>query len=79
MAQYFFRLRNGGIETDDEESLDLPDDTAAREKAMISARELLAAAVLEGRLALRERLLVEDESRRLVLSMSLGQSAGLSE
>jgi hypothetical protein len=57
--------------------LELRDDAAAREKAMIFARELLAAAVLEGRLALRERLMVEDESGRLVLKISLGQSAGL--
>jgi hypothetical protein len=77
MPRYFFKLRGGDIETDDEDGLALPDDEAARDKAVAYARDLLAAAVLEGRLALHERIEVEDQTGRAVASVTFGQSVGL--
>ena len=79
MPHYFFDLRGGEIETDDEDGLPLPDDAAAHQKAVTFARDLLAGAVLEGRLALHERIVVRDASGRLVESLSFGQAVGLPE
>jgi hypothetical protein len=79
MPRYFFELRGGEIETEDEDGLQLPDDAAAREKGVTFARDLLAAAVLEGRLALNERIVIRDDTGRFVESLSFGQSVGLSE
>jgi hypothetical protein len=79
MPRYFFMLRGGDIEADDPDGLVLPDDAAAHEKAIVFARDLLAAAVLEGRLALQERIEVRDENGRTVANLSFGQSVGLAE
>jgi len=79
MPRYFFHLREGTIETDDPEGLILPDDEAAREQAMEFARDLLAAAVLEGRLALHERILVVDETGRTVLDLAFSQAVRMPE
>lgn len=57
----------------------LSDDAAAQRKALAFAREQLAAAVLEGRLALHERIEVQDETGRTVASVSFGQSVDLRE
>jgi hypothetical protein len=79
MPRYFFELKGGDIETEDEDGFPLPDDAAAHQQAVTFARDLLAAAVLEGRLALHERIVVRDEAGRLVESLSFGQSVGLPE
>jgi hypothetical protein len=79
MKRYFFELKGGDIETEDEDGLALPNDAAAHDKAVAFARDLLAAAVLEGRLALHERIVIHDESGRTVESLSFGQSVGLRE
>jgi hypothetical protein len=77
MPRYFFTLRGGDIDTEDEDGIALPDDAAAHERAVDFARDLLAAAVLEGRLALHERIVVRDETGRSVESLSFGQAVGL--
>ena len=77
MPRYFFHLQDGEIETTDPEGLILPDDGVARERATAFARDLLAAAVIEGRLALHERIVVEHENGRPVLTLSFGQAVGL--
>ncbi len=76
MPRYFFDLSGGDIETQDDEGLPLPDDAAAHDKAITFARDLLAAGVLEGRLALHERIIIRDETGRCVESLTLGQSVG---
>jgi hypothetical protein len=76
MACYYFLLRDGEFDLDDEEGLELADDENARRKAVYFARELLAAAVIEGHLPLHERLVVEDETGREVISITFGQAVG---
>ena len=77
MPRYFFHLHDDEIEIEDPEGLVLPDDEVALERASKFARDLLAAAVLEGRLALHERIVVQDENGRSVLTLSFGQAVGL--
>ena len=77
MPRYLFHVRGGPIEADDAEGLDLPNEEAARQKAAEFARDLLAAAVLEGRLALTERIVICDAEGREVAALSFGQSVGL--
>lgn len=76
MPRYFFHVRGGPIEADDEEGSDLPNSAAAERYAVAAARELLAAAVLEGRLALDERIDVNDSAGRRLLSLSFGDAVG---
>lgn len=74
MPHYFFHVRGGPVEADDEEGCELPDAAAAERYAVGAARELLAAAVLEGRLPLEERIDVTDASGRRLLSLSFGEA-----
>ncbi len=77
MQWYLFQLRGGDIETIDEEAVPLPGDAAAHERAILIARELLAAAVLEGRLPLDERIEIADSSGSPIGSVTFGQAVGL--
>jgi hypothetical protein len=75
VSRYYFILRGGDIETDDPDGIVLPDDAAAQRKALAFARDQLAAAVLEGRLALHERIEVQDDRAEVLLA---SHSASLS-
>ena len=74
MPQYFFLLRDGEFDFDDDEGLELANDASARDKAIVFARDLLAAAVIDGRLPLDERVLVMAQDGRKVFSMTFGQA-----
>ena len=76
MPRYFFHVRGGVVEADDEEGSELPDAAAAERYAVLAARELLAAAVIEGRLPLDERIDVNDASGRRLRSLSFGEAVG---
>jgi hypothetical protein len=76
MPLYFFLLRDGEFDVDDEEGMELAGDASARDKAVFFARDLLAAAVMRGRLPLDERVLVMSQGGREVLSMTFGQAVG---
>jgi hypothetical protein len=76
MPRYFFHVRGGPVEAEDEEGSELPDATAAERYAIVAARELLAAAVIEGRLPLDERIDINDASGRRLQSLSFGEAVG---
>lgn len=78
MPFYFFHARGGEVECDDDEGSELPSDQVAREKATYYARDLLAAAVMDGRLALHESIVVEDDGGRTILTLTFGEAVGLS-
>lgn len=69
MPIYFFHLRGGRVEADDDEGIVLSGIVAARAEAVRSARSILAAEILEGRLPLGERVVVVDEAGREVLDL----------
>jgi hypothetical protein len=76
VPRFFFHIRGGEIECDDEEGLDLPGEGAARYEAVRSARDLLAAAVLEGRLPLQESIVVTDDGGGTITSVTFGEAVG---
>jgi hypothetical protein len=77
VPRFFFHIRGGEIECDDEEGLDLPGEGAARHEAVRSARDLLAAAVLEGRLPLQEKIVVTDDGGGTITSIMFGEAVGV--
>ncbi len=76
MPQYFFHIRGGEIECDDEEGMDLPGEDAVLQEAERNARHLLAAAVLEGRLPLQEEIVVTDGGGHTIAKITYGQAVG---
>lgn len=69
MGLYFFNMHIGDEYLSDEDGIDLPDLESVRREAVAAAREMVAAAVLVGRLPLHECFEITDEQGNLVLSM----------
>ena len=69
MALYYFHLCDGDDILLDPEGCSLPDLGAVAERAMRTARSLLSADVLEGRLPLALRLDVADEAGAVIHSL----------
>jgi hypothetical protein len=67
MPHYFFHLRDGLEISYDREGRELPDPEAARAKAIESARDTMAKAILCGeRLGMMREFQVEDENGQTV-------------
>jgi hypothetical protein len=71
MARFYFHLKYGDELVADEEGSNLPDLSAARKEALLSARELLASAIKMGNPNIPEAVVVTDESGRVVDSLRL--------
>jgi len=78
MPRFFFNLYDDRVVID-EEGAELPSTEAARERAVLVAREMAGQQVLEGRLFLSHRVEVHDEDRRLVLMVSFGAAVSIEE
>lgn len=61
MPRYFFHIYDE-LELHDEEGLELADASDARRQAMAGVREMMCEEIKTGRLTLRHRVEVEDES-----------------
>lgn len=73
MPRFYFHLRND-LEVDDEEGLEVPDLAAAREYAIFNARSIAAENVHKGKLNLKHRIEIADETRRVVATVSFGDA-----
>jgi hypothetical protein len=62
MVRYYFHVRKRGQLTRDEEGIDLPDISAAKQEALQGARELLAEAIKTGRPSVPDALVITDEA-----------------
>lgn len=70
MPRYFFNIRNDA-DVDDPEGAELPDEAAAREMALDSARDLACAHIHEhGGVNLDHRIDVADEGGTLLFSVT---------
>lgn len=78
MPQFFFHLYDDDVSRD-EEGIDLPDEAAARDKALECARDMACVEVLKGRLRLHHRIEVEDEAGRTVATLTFGDAVTLEE
>jgi hypothetical protein len=64
MGRFYFHVRAGDQLIPDEEGIDLPDFSAARREAILSARELLAEAIMSGKPEVPEAFVIADEGGR---------------
>ena len=76
MSRYFFSVRGGPLEAEDELGGELPDLQAVRREALIGARSIIAAEVLEGRLTLSERIEVDDGEGHRVHTLAFADAIG---
>jgi uncharacterized protein DUF6894 len=74
MALYFFHLRDGEDMLLDPEGCELPDLGAVAERTMATARSLLSADVLQGRLDLDLRIDVVDAGGAAIHSLDFADA-----
>jgi hypothetical protein len=71
MGRYYFHVRAGDELTSDEEGTDLPDFSAAKREALLSARELLAEAIKSGKKTVPDAFVIADEAGQELDSVPL--------
>ena len=69
MPVYFFHERVGDAFHLDEQGIDCLDIETVRREAVAGAREIIAAAILNGRIPLRHCFEIADDQGRLVLTL----------
>ncbi|MBB5717019.1 DUF6894 family protein [Sphingomonas aerophila] len=74
MQRFFFHLRDHVHSIIDPDGVELPDLSAARQKTLGAARDVLSADIKTGLLDLRFRIDVEDEDGQIVHSLPFAQA-----
>jgi hypothetical protein len=74
VPRYFFHLNERASVVEDEDGTAFVDDASACEAGVRAARDVLAGAVMEGRLPLDHVITVSDHEGRVILSLTLGAS-----
>jgi hypothetical protein len=69
MPLYHLHLRRTGVRLPDEEGADFPSLEAAREEAILSARDLLATHIRNGRLQIDWSIEIADENDVVVMTV----------
>ena len=64
MGRFYFHLKDAGKLLKDPEGEDLPDIDAARQEALLAARDLLSDAIRSGRTKIPEAFVIADEEGR---------------
>ena len=64
MGRFYFHISAGDKLTLDDEGIDLPNFTAARREAVLSARDLLAEAIRSGKRKVPDAFVIADEDGR---------------
>jgi hypothetical protein len=64
MGRFYFHLKDAGKLLEDPEATDLPDLAAARQEAILAARDLLSNAIRSGRAKVPEAFVIADEAGR---------------
>jgi hypothetical protein len=70
MPIFYFNVKNGDQVIVDEEGSNLGDLSAARNEALLSAREILASVIAEGKSSAPESIVVTDTSGTVVDTIS---------
>jgi hypothetical protein len=71
MGRFHFHVRAGDELTSDDEGIDLPDLSAAKREAMLTARELLVEAIKSGKQTVPEVFVIADDEGRTLDIVSL--------
>ncbi|WP_324749615.1 hypothetical protein SH591_13930 [Sphingomonas sp. LY54] len=77
MPRFYLHVCNGNGFVEDEEGSDLPDASAAREKALAGARDIMAAEIQLGELDLGSFIEVEDENRNYLFTVTFAHAVDL--
>ncbi len=64
MGRFYFHIRSGEQVIIDQEGMDLPDDSAARQEARAAARQILAEAIRSGREDTPQEFVITDNEGR---------------
>jgi hypothetical protein len=75
MGRFYFHLRAGDELISDDVGIDLPDLSAAKREAVLSARELLAEAIKSGRQRVPDAFVIADDEGRPLDIVLLGLRA----
>ena len=71
MGRFYFHLRAGDELISDDVGIDLPDLSAAKREAMLTARELLVEAIKSGKQTVPEAFVIADDEGRALDTISL--------
>lgn len=71
MPRFYFHVRMGDEVIPDEEGQDLADQSAARQEALLAAREVLAEAIKAGKDQVPDAFVIADEAGRSVGTVPL--------
>ena len=74
MPRFYLHVCNGNGFVEDEEGSDLPDASAAREKAIAGARDIMAAEIQLGELDLGSFIEVEDENGNYLFTVTFADA-----
>ncbi len=74
MPRFYLHLCDGGGFVEDEEGVELPDETAARTAALASARDIMMDEVRSGTLDLTSSIKVENEQRVLLFTLAFAEA-----
>jgi hypothetical protein len=74
MGRFYFHLRAGDRLIPDVEGLDRPDVSSARREAILSAREILAAAIRAGQANVPDAFVISDEAGRALDTVPLAEA-----
>lgn len=74
MPHYYFHVLDD-LDTIDDEGIELPDEAAARERALSAARVLMCESLTRyGRITLHHRIDIEDSHHRPLASVSFSEA-----
>jgi hypothetical protein len=73
MGHFYFHLRSGGQLIPDDQGQDLPDVSTAWREAMLSARDILAAAVRANQAEVLDAIVIADEAGRALDAVPLAE------
>ena len=74
MPRFFLQLRDHAESNLDPEGVELPDLSAAKQKALIAARDVLSADINTGLIDLRFRIDIEDNAGHVVHSLAFAEA-----
>ena len=74
MPRFYMHICNGTGFVEDMEGVELPDEATARAKAIEAARDVMAADLRAGELALTSFIEVEDEGKRLLFTLTFADA-----
>ena len=77
MSWFYFHFRSTAEFTRDDEGLELPDESAARQTAILALRDTVAADVRKGAIDTSSSIEVEDDLHHKVMTIAFADAIGV--